>query len=80
MDKEFEVWCEQQFDGKGKLELDLGMCLSAFVSILDDPEEWQEAEIEYFMCVAYDLLETFKAKYKEEIDHYSECIDTDTPD
>lgn len=69
--KDFFEFAENQFDSQTTFEFDLGMCLGALVSIIDEPGEWSEDEFEWFMNKADDLLERFAAKYPDWMEEYS---------
>lgn len=61
---------ESQFNDQTVFEFDLGMCLSALLSIIDEPEQWYEDEQEFFCMKAEDLIEAFRAKYPDWIEEY----------
>jgi hypothetical protein len=69
--EDFLEYAESQFEPQSMFEFDLGMCLAALVSLIDEPEQWYEVEQEFFMCKAEDLLEAFKAKYPDWMEEYA---------
>jgi hypothetical protein len=68
---DYLAFLESQFEPQSIFEFDLGMCLSALKSIVDEPEQWDWEEIEWFLCKTEDLLEKFNAKYPDWMDEYA---------
>lgn len=69
--EDFFDFVESQFDPQTTFEFDLGMCLGALRSLIDEPDEWSELEFDWFMNLADELLERFSAKYPDWMEEYS---------
>jgi hypothetical protein len=68
---DYIAFLEDQLEPKSLFEFDLGMCLAALKSVIDNPEEWSWEESEWFFCKAEDLLEKFSAKYPDWMAEYA---------
>ena len=71
MNDDYLTFLESQFEPQSVFEFDLGMCLAALKAIIDEPEQWDWEESEWFLCKAEDLLEKFNAKYPDWMEEYA---------
>jgi hypothetical protein len=69
--EDFFEFAAAQMDVQSTFEFDLGMCLSALQNMHDEPDSWSEAEYDFMMCLADDLLERFTAKYQDWMEEYA---------